>query len=98
MSITDIFIVIFLIYLGVRLSKSNFDRGVERLSHFRMRYTLITLLILGFTAYVEQLPPAEKKVEIEKIRTYVEALQTDVQVIVIDNFNAAISAAKNFNK
>ena len=93
----QIVLLIFIIFIGVKLSKINFDRGVSRISHFRMRYTIIIILVLGMTNYVERLPPAEKEKAIKKVNAHVEAVKRDVQKLIIDKFDAALSAV-NDNK
>jgi len=49
------------------------------------------------TNYVERLPPAEKEKAIKKVNAHVEAVKRDVQKLIIDKFDAALSAV-NDNK
>jgi multisubunit Na+/H+ antiporter MnhB subunit len=95
MYVTAMFIItVIIIYFGILFSKKNFERGIEKITHFKLRYTFLLLVLLGYSAYVDTLPPTDKQVKVAQVKALISTANTHIKNVVSDGYSWLLVAAK----
>lgn len=87
--------IIAVIYLGVLVTKYNFQIGFAEITHFRLRYTFILLFIVGYTVYVDTLPEREKEIKIVQVKNLFSAAYYHLHDVAVDSYDWVRSAGIN---
>ncbi|MFT7008986.1 MAG: hypothetical protein ACJAXJ_003534 [Colwellia sp.] len=80
-----------LTFFGLRISKANIGKGLDTTVRFRLRYTLIIIFVLGYTAYVDNLSGEDQVVMIDYTNELLKNIYHQLEVA----FNEAIDWMKN---
>jgi hypothetical protein len=90
-----IIMIAVLIYFGVWLCKYNFEKGLVKVTRFRLRYTIIMLVAVGFTAYVDQLPEDRKEEKIYAVNEFITLTYSRLEILAIRSYYLVADAGDN---